>query len=106
MQTDQVAQCSPKLVPDTTAAGRRPQPRADARSLDRAVGMAEKRPIAAFEKNSKPVRRRCCVDFDFEDFSGLRGSDERDRTTAEWDWLPDAAAGSTSLWNWESERVP
>jgi hypothetical protein len=68
--------------------------------------MAEKRPIAAFEKNSKPVRRRSCVDFDFEDFSGLRGSDERDRTTAEWDWLPDAAAGSTSLWNWESERVP
>ncbi len=76
------------------------------RSTERAVGMAEKRPIAAFEKNSRPVRRRSCIDFDIEDFSGLRGSDERDRTTAEWDWLPDAAAGSTSLWNWESERVP
>jgi hypothetical protein len=68
--------------------------------------MAEKRPIAAFEKNSKPMRRRSCVDFDFNDFSGLRGSDERDKTTAEWDWLPDAVAGSTSLWFWESGRVP
>ena len=54
--------------------------------LDRAVGMAEKRPIAAFEKNSKPMRRRSCVDFDFNDFSGLQGFGDRDRTTAEWDW--------------------
>jgi len=68
--------------------------------------MAEKRPNAAFEKNSKSMRRRSCVDFDFDDFSGLRGSGERDRTTAEWDWLPDAVAGSTSLWFWESGRVP
>jgi hypothetical protein len=50
-----------------------------------------------FEKNSKPTRRRICVDFDFDDFSGLQGSVERDRTTAEWDWQPDAVAGSTSL---------
>jgi len=27
-----------------------------------------------------------CVDFDFNDFSVLQGSVERDRTTAEWDW--------------------
>ena len=53
--------------------------------------------LRAFEKNSKPRRRQICVDFDFSDFSGLRGSGERDRTTAEWDWQPDADAGSTSL---------
>ena len=34
----------------------------------------------AFEKNSKSTRRPICVDFDFNDFSGLRGSVERDRT--------------------------
>jgi hypothetical protein len=68
--------------------------------------MAKELQIVAFEKNSKPTRRRGCVDFDFNDFSGLQGSDERDRTTAEWDWLADAVAGSTSLGNWESGRVP
>ena len=72
----------------------------------RAAEMALWPAIAAFEKNSKPMRRRSCVDSDFSDFSGLRGSDERDRPTAEWDWLPDQAAGSTSLWNWVSGRVP
>ena len=72
----------------------------------RARWMAKKRPIVAFEKNSKSMRRRSCVEFDFNGFSGLRGSDERDRTTAEWDWLADAAAGSISLWNWVSGSVP
>jgi hypothetical protein len=62
--------------------------------------------IVAFEKYSKPTRRRICVDFDLSGFSGLQGSDERDRTTAEWDWLTDAVAGSTSLGNWQSGPVP
>jgi hypothetical protein len=60
--------------------------------------MRERTAIEAFEENSKPMRRLGCVDSDFSSFSVLRGSDERDRTTAEWDWLPDEAAGSTSLW--------
>ena len=53
--------------------------------------------FAAFEKNSKSKRRVICVDSDFSDFSVLRGSEERDRTTAEWDWQPGELAGSTSL---------
>ena len=36
-----------------------------------------------FEKYSKSDRRPTCVDFDFNDFSGLRGFLERDRTTAQ-----------------------
>ena len=43
------------------------------------------------------MRRLICVDFDFNDFSGLRGFEERDRTTAEWDWQPDEWQGQTSL---------
>ena len=68
-------------------------------------GLVKTVPRAAFEKNSKSIRRPICVDFDFTDFSGLRGSDERDRTTPRWDWLPDAVPRSTSLWNWILGRV-
>jgi hypothetical protein len=80
--------------------------RPQTRIQEQAIGMAERRSIAAFENNSKPMRRQSCVDSDFSDFSGLRGSVERDRTTAEWDWPPDEVARSNSLWNWVSGRVP
>ena len=62
-----------------------------------------------FEKNSKPSRRRTAVDSDFNAFSTLRGSRDRDRNTAEHDPSPGGNARASSSENanqqWDSRRM-